>query len=122
MAGDRGILHNDDKQIVSLWRSKAWITCRLRFKGVRHVVFSPHTWSELFFLMRQPRLRRAIGPVPTERYSEFKQAWCSANASLIALPNPPGAEIDLQLRAQRVTRGGMKVTYRSDLAAFRVAR
>lgn len=113
--GNRGILHNDDKQIVSLWRSKAWITCRLRFKGVRRVVFSPHTWSELFFLDEATAFAAGHRPCAycrRERYSEFKQAWCSENASLIALPNPPVAEIDLRLHAQRVTRGGMKVTYR----------
>lgn len=31
--GNRGVLHNRNKQILSLWRSKAWITCRLRLKS-----------------------------------------------------------------------------------------
>jgi len=113
--GNRGILHNDDKQIVSLWRSKAWITCRLRFKSVHRVVFSPHTWSELFFLDEATAFAAGHRPCAycrRKRYSEFKQAWCSANASLIALPHPPVTEIDLQLHAQRVTRGGTKVTHR----------
>jgi hypothetical protein len=48
--GNRGILHNDQQEIVAPWRHKAWVTCKLEFKGRKRVVFSPGTYSELFFL------------------------------------------------------------------------
>lgn len=48
--GNRGIIHNERREVVAQWRSKAWITCLLSFRGRRRPVFSPHTWSELFFL------------------------------------------------------------------------
>lgn len=55
-----------------------------------------------------------------KRYSEFKKVWCSANAALIDRPDPPVAEIDFQLPAERVTRNGTRLPVGSSLAAFRL--
>lgn len=32
LTGNRGIIHNQAKQIVAQWRTKAWITCQLEWK------------------------------------------------------------------------------------------
>jgi len=55
--GNRGILHDDDKKIESLWRHDHWVTCLISYgesrrKGEtsREKLFTPGNYSELFFL------------------------------------------------------------------------
>jgi len=112
--GNRGILHNARKEIVAPWRSKAWITCRLHWPDVHRVVFSPHTWSELFFLDEATAFAAGHRPCAycrRDRYNEFKQAWCAANAGLMEAP-PLATQIDARLHLERVARDGSKITYR----------
>lgn len=48
--GNRGILHNERKELVTTrWRHKAWIVCELEFKNPREVM-QPNRWTQLFFL------------------------------------------------------------------------
>ena len=106
--GNRGIIHNAAREIVAPWRSKAWITCRLHYPGVRRRVFSPHTWSELFFLDEATAFAAGHRPCAycrRERYNEFKQAWCAANHGGRTLP---ATAIDARLHAERVAPGGGK--------------
>lgn len=106
--GNRGIIHNDAREVVAAWRSKAWITCRLHFPGVHRAVFSPHTWSELFFLDEATAFAAGHRPCAycrRERYNEFKRAWCAANH---AGRNPPVTAIDARLHVERVAPGGGK--------------
>lgn len=112
--GNRGIIHDDRKQIVAQWRTQAWITCELHFRGVHRSVFSPHTWSELFFLDEATAFAAGHRPCAycrRPRYKEFKHAWCTANAGLLDQPDPRVGVIDARLHAERVTRQGRKVTY-----------
>ncbi|MGH8190975.1 MAG: hypothetical protein ACREP2_05970 [Rhodanobacteraceae bacterium] len=112
--GNRGILHNDRREIVARWRTKAWITCRLHYRGIRRAVFSPHTWTELFFLDEATAFAAGHRPCALcrrERYNEFKHAWCAANAGLLDVPEPHVTFIDARLHAERVTREGRKVTW-----------
>lgn len=106
--GNRGIIHNAAREVVAPWRSKAWITCRLHFPGVRRRVFSPHTWSELFFLDEATAFAAGHRPCAycrRERYNEFKQAWCAANHAGHKLP---ATAIDARLHAERVAPDGGK--------------
>ncbi len=48
--GNRGILHNDQQQVLRLFKLKAWITCKLEFNGRKRRVMAPHRYTELFFL------------------------------------------------------------------------
>lgn len=48
--GNRGILHNDQQEIVKPFAHKAWIICQLRFKGRRRQLMQPGKYTELFFL------------------------------------------------------------------------
>lgn len=114
--GNRGIIHDDHRQVVVQWRTKAWITCVLHYPGVHRTVFSPHTWSELFFLDEATAFAAGHRPCAycrRERYNEFKRAWCAANAGLLETPSPNVRWIDARLHAERVTRDGRKVTYRA---------
>ncbi|MGH8280534.1 MAG: hypothetical protein ACRETQ_13380, partial [Gammaproteobacteria bacterium] len=98
--GNRGIIHGDRKRIVAAWRSKAWITCELHFRGVHRRVFSPHTWTELFFLDEATAFAAGHRPCAycrRPRYREFKRAWCAANMALLEMADPRASWIDAEL-------------------------
>ncbi|HEU0277529.1 MAG TPA: hypothetical protein VFQ95_06905 [Rhodanobacteraceae bacterium] len=119
--GNRGILHNERREIVAQWRSKAWITCRLDWPGVHRAVFSPHTWSELFFLDEATAFAAGHRPCAycrRERYNAFKQAWCAANARPLPAPQVRATVIDARLHVERVTPEGRKVTWRVRFGAL----
>lgn len=112
--GNRGILHNDQKQIVAPWRHKAWVTCKLEYQGIRRKLFSPGSYSELFFLDEATALaagHRPCADCRRERYNEFKAAWCGANPELAISSSVSITQIDKQLHAERAIRGGGKVTF-----------
>ena len=46
LTGNRGIIHNQEQQIVAQWRTKAWITCRLAWKGWWRPVMDRSSWTE----------------------------------------------------------------------------
>jgi hypothetical protein len=102
--GNRGVLHDATRQIVRPWRLKAWILCRLEFKGRRRRVFAPARYSELFFLDEATAFaagHRPCAECNRERFNQFKRAWRSGARA---------AEIDAALHAERIA-GGEKVTY-----------
>lgn len=109
--GNRGILHNEKKEIVAPWRHKAWIICNLEFKGRKREVFSANSYSELFFLDEATALsagHRPCAECRRKRYTEFKTAWCNANAYGNMVPV---SQIDKQLHSERAIRSGGKVTF-----------
>jgi hypothetical protein len=111
--GNRGILHDSNRQIVAPWRHKAWVTCTLDFRGIRRAIFGPNSYSELFFLDEATAFSAGHRPCAAcrrDRYLAFKSAWCAANPGF-AGTNPSIARIDGQLHAERAIRGGGKVIY-----------
>lgn len=112
--GNRGCIVDDRRNVVRQWRLEAWITCTLEYKGKRRKVFSPKTWSELFFLDEATAFAAGHRPCAfcrRTRYNEFKSAWIAANSGRVRA-NPPIAEIDRALHAERVVAGGGKRTSR----------
>lgn len=114
--GNRGILHGEDRRVLAPWRHQAWVTCRLEFKGRHREVFSPHRYSELFFLDEATAFaagHRPCAECRRERYEEFKGLWCEANLGVSDPRVVPVARIDRRLHAERASRGGGKVTFRA---------
>lgn len=111
--GNRGILHNHDKVIVSPWKHKNWVTCRLSFKGRQRTLFSPNRYSELFFLDEATALaagHRPCAQCRRERFNEFKSYLLAVNTqSLSNLLSAP--QIDKQLHSERAGPKGAKITY-----------
>jgi len=121
LLGNRGILHNGKKEIVAHWRTKAWITCRLAWKGKTRTIMSPGSYTELFFLDEATAFsagHRPCAECRRERFQEFKAAWIAANAEFSVSPVPPISAIDKVLHAERVRRGGAKVTYEAELGTL----
>ena len=114
--GNRGILHNEQKQIVAPWRGKAWVTCLLVFEGIKRPVFSAGSYSELFFLDEATAFsagHRPCNDCQKDRFKEFKTAWLSANSDLLPIfeAKPSIKIIDNILHTERAARGGIKVKF-----------
>ena len=111
--GNRGILHNDLKEIVAPWRHKSWVTCELAYKDRKRTIFSSGSYSELFFLDEATALsagHRPCAECRRERYTEFKECWIIANVDPLE-SKVLVSKIDKQLHSERALRGGKKVTY-----------
>jgi hypothetical protein len=117
--GNRGILHNDAREIVAQWRLKRWITCRLSFKDRYRRVFTPHRYSELFFLDEATAFaagHRPCAECRRQRYNEFREAWSLANPAVSKGETLRADDFDRQLHLQRALRGGGKQSYLSHLS------
>ena len=111
--GNRGILHNEKKEIIRPWKHKNWVLCQLNFKERKREVFSQNSYSELFFLDEATALSAGHRPCAScrrQRFDEFKQAWEAAQLSELKVD-----EIDKVLHQDRSIRGGKKVTYNEKL-------
>ena len=72
--GNRGVLHDDRRQLVTdRWRTKAWIVCTLTWKGVRRVPMTPRRWTELFFLDEAVALAAGHRPCAYCRRPAFRE-------------------------------------------------
>jgi len=113
LMGNRGILHNESRQIVRPWAGKSWVTCALQFNGIHRSVFDAGSYSELFFLDEATAF--AAGHRPCNycrkpRYAEFKNAWLAANRP-DAVGNTLITDVDKVLHAERAIPGGGKVMF-----------
>ena len=123
LLGNRGILHNQAQEIVTSWRTKAWITCQLVWKGRRRIVMRPGSYTELFFLDEATAFaagHRPCAECRRGRFTEFKAAWLAANPGVTSSATPPMAEIDKVLHAERMRKGGGEVIYEEAWRMFRM--
>jgi len=121
LTGNRGIIHNREQKIVARWRTKAWITCRLAWKGWWRPVMGRNSWTELFFLDEATAFAAGHRPCAAcrrERFTEFKAAWLAANPAVTSSLTPRVTEIDVVLHAERVRKRGEKFTYEEELRAL----
>jgi hypothetical protein len=82
LLGNRGVIHDDNKNIVATHRLQGWVTCRLKFKNIQRQVMSPGTYTELFFLDEATAFSAGHRPCvycQRQRYAAFKDAWLQAN-------------------------------------------
>jgi hypothetical protein len=117
--GNRGILHNEARQIVRPWARKPWVTCVLSFGDVKRTPFSPGNYSELFFLDEATSLAAGHRPCKTcqrDRHNEFKEAWLRANMTDAEGTFIPISKIDEALHSERGIPGGGKITFESRYA------
>ena len=118
--GNRGILHNSDKQIITQWRHKQWVTCALSFKGRQREIFAPNSYSELFFLDEATALaagHRPCAECRRERYKEFKLIWFQANPQF-GSDTASISVLDKQLHLERVDRAKNKVTFNAIVSSL----
>jgi hypothetical protein len=82
--GNRGVLHNENREIVRRYASRRWISCVLEFRGRWRAVMSPRRYTELFFLDEAVALaagHRPCAECRRERFNAFKEAWIRSEHS-----------------------------------------
>jgi hypothetical protein len=118
LMGNRGVLHNERREILRPFRLKAWITCVVEFKGRRRAIMAPNRWTELFFLDEATAFSAGHRPCFECRRSDamrFKSHWISGNPEYGFDQRTSINEIDTIIHTERVDRQGEKVTYEATL-------
>jgi hypothetical protein len=110
LMGNRGILHNAQREVVRDYQVRRWIACKLEFRGRHRAVMQPGHYTELFFLDEAAALadgHRPCAECRFEDYRAFQRAWHDAfpHASLSA------DDMDAVLHAERRARPFQKRTY-----------
>ena len=84
--GNRGILHDEDKQLTSArWRHKAWVTCVLSFKERQRTLMSPRRYTELFFADEAVAFAAGHRPCAECRRADYNQFLaCAGHKGRIA--------------------------------------
>lgn len=113
--GNRGILHNDARHIVRYSQVRRWLACRTDFRGRHRTIMRPHSYTELFFLDEATAFSAGHRPCAECRYADyqrFRSLWEAYHGA------PASADsMDATLHVERL-RGGMKRTYRANVAAL----
>lgn len=121
MYGNRGVLHNQQREIVRYHQVRRWIICVLEFRGRhREPMMQPNRYTELFFLDEATALAAGHRPCAECRYRDyqhFRRCWAAADGDASeALPSAD--QLDLRLHADRLAAPRARRTYNHDLAAL----
>ena len=118
--GNRGVLHNENQQIIASHRIKGWVTCLLEFKGRKRKVMTPKRYTELFFLDEVTAFsagHRPCAECRRNRYNEFKEKWLEANGELLEGKKPTAPNMDNIIHKEMISNK-RKVTYVSALGSL----
>ncbi|HEY6901202.1 MAG TPA: hypothetical protein VI233_11185 [Puia sp.] len=116
--GNRGVIHNENKEIVRPFKLKAWIICLLEYKGKRRPIMAPNRWTELFFLDEATAFSAGHRPCAFCRYKDhhrFKTAWLKGNPGYHFTESIPIAKIDDILHKERINKDKSKPTWTASL-------
>ena len=116
--GNRGILHNDQQQVLRSFKLKAWITCKLEFNGRKRQVMAPNRYTELFFLDEATSFAAGHRPCfecRREDYRKFKSLWLIGNPGYHFDEKTSIKKIDGILHKERMRRDRSKVTYKEKI-------
>jgi len=114
LMGNRGIIHNADRQIVRAFKLKAWITCRLAFKGRHRVVMTPDRWTELFFLDEATAFSAGHRPCAECRrddFTRFKLNWIKGNPEYNFTAKTSIKVIDDIIHQERIDANKSKISF-----------
>jgi hypothetical protein len=116
--GNRGIIHNGKQQIVRPYQIRAWIICRLEFKGRTLPVMVDKHNTQLFFLDEATALSAGHRPCAAcrrEDYNRFKELWLKGNPQYGFDKRTSIQQIDTVLQEQRIADDKSKITYKEKL-------
>lgn len=102
--GNRGRLHegNGARDIVREYRSKAWITCRLEFKGRYSQQWAPDHYTQLYFFDEAVALAAGHRPCAECRrsdYNTYRHMWNETHCGAISYAR----DMDNMLHRERAT-------------------
>lgn len=112
--GNRGLLHNSNKQVLRPFKLKAWLICLLQFNGRHRRVMEPNRYTELFFLDEATAFAAGHRPCFECRrkdYNTFKSFWLKGNPGYGFNEKTSFQEIDKILHQERIDQNGHKVTF-----------
>jgi hypothetical protein len=121
LMGNRGILHDENRQIgTARWRHANWVCCVTEFRGSWRepmpLAGARSRYTALFFWDEAAALAAGHRPCGECRHADWQRvraAWHSAG-----LEGRKAPEIDRVLHAARVTRARRQVTHPADLAGL----
>ena len=119
--GNRGVIHNERKEIIKNHAVKYWITCVLEYKGTRRSVMSPNRWTELFFLDEATAFaagHRPCGFCRHPDFKRFKELWLNANEQYGLTNRTKMDVIDAFIHQERLDKNGVQKTFKSTLTAL----
>jgi hypothetical protein len=115
--GNRGVIHDEGQNIIRAFKLKAWITCKLEFKGRKRKIMEPDRWTELFFLDEATAFAAGHRPCFERRREDankFKSFWLKGNPDYRFDEKTPMGAIDEILHKERIDRGGSKITFQEE--------
>lgn len=116
LMGNRGQLHNLERQITRPWKLQRWITCALEYQGIkRNPLMAPNSYTELFFLDEPTSYsagHRPCGDCRKDRYKVFKAAWAKAFPG----QDQSASGIDKALHASRLNADNSQRTWQALLS------
>jgi hypothetical protein len=116
--GTRGILHDEQQNILRPFKLKAWLTCLLQFKGRKRQVMAPNRYTSLFFWDEATAFvagHRPCCECRRQDYNRFKHFWLLGNKEYGFKDGVSIQEIDKILHTERIDGKGAKVTYEADI-------
>jgi hypothetical protein len=117
--GNRGVIHNGQKEIIRNHAVKYWITCTLEYKGKRRELMAPNRWTELFFLDEATAFAAGHRPCGFCRHSDFKRFknfWLQANGEEYCLQeNIKMDVIDAIIHKERLDENNLQKTFKAVL-------
>ena len=120
--GNRGVIHNERKEIIKNHAVKYWITCVLNYKNAQRSVMSPNRWTELFFLDEATAFAAGHRPCGFCRHPDFKRfkdLWIKANGEQYGLTSKTKMDIiDAIIHQGRLDKNGVQKTFKSTLTAL----
>lgn len=120
--GNRGVIHNEDKQIFRNHAVKYWIICELKYKKFQRKVMTPNRWTELFFLDEATAFaagHRPCGFCRNPDFKRFKSLWLSANGERYGLEKNTKIDvIDALIHQERLNENGSQKTFKANLTTL----
>lgn len=118
LMGNRGILHDDQQNVLKTHAHRNWVACALAFKGRRRQVMAPRRYTELFFLDEVTALSAGHRPCAScrrDRYLAFIRAWEAVHGGTrdgLSLPQT----MDRMLHGARTDRRRERITLEAEAA------
>jgi hypothetical protein len=113
--GNRGVIHNRQKEIIKNHAVKYWITCMLQYKDMHRAVMTPNRWTELFFLDEATAFAAGHRPCGFCRHADFKlfkNLWLQANGEKYGLiENEKMDVIDIIIHKERLDKNNVQKTF-----------
>ncbi len=108
LMGNRGRLHDAEGRIGGRqWSTRAWIACRLEFKGRHRTIMAPGRYTELFFLDEATALaagHRPCGECRRDDYRRFRGAFEAGDSRLELSAHDDVSALDRLLHRERLSR------------------